>query len=609
MNTSGIKPSISPKLCFRLIMFLFGGIYFITAIGNHYFFRTTNEDYGVYNFAFWDYSHFHVSKLSVLYYSKMTLMQDHFSLTLMYFVPVYWLLNWLTGTYTLVLIQAAMLLAGAWATYKVVTLKTADAWLGIGALLYYFLLQGHFSAFEGDFNITVVASSFIPLFLYYFELKKYLVATTFFVLAIFSKENFPLWFISILPVVMMWHYKDKKILAICLAYIFAAVFYFVLVFKVIIPHFESAGRPYNLFNYSALGQTPFDAVKFIIHNPIETLELFFTNQNGNPFYNGIKKEFYLVYFISGGFMLLFRQRYLIWFIPIVAQKMLNDLPIRWSIELHYSIEVATMMPLAVFFIVATLKNKKIQYVLTVVICILTLGTSWYKMNINNRALKWDNPVKENVLDTDFFRPGFNAGDLHKALSLIPADAKVSASATIVPHLAQRKSIYEFPQIDDAEYIAAYTFRDYYLLTPAEYDASLYQYVFSPDWKIIADVYPLIILKKEPGKHNGLKGYDSITCGVEKLSPDKQHFLASDGQLIDNINTRDSTKAHNGRYSVMLTKDKPYSMTFRDKNISTGDLLQINAWRYSEDKKNGALVISSGTDYLLSVDTIGKDSLG
>jgi hypothetical protein len=95
-----------------------------------------------------------------------------------------------------------------------------------------------------------------------------------------------------------------------------------------------------------------------------------------------------------------------------------------------------------------------------------------------------------------------------------------------------------------------------------------------------------------------------------LSSDGEHFKASDGQLVDNVNTRDSLTVHEGKYSVKLTKEKSFGMTFRNKNIKTGDILQVSVWRYSANKHNGTLVISCDKNfYQASSDIIEEDSKG
>jgi uncharacterized membrane protein len=589
-------------------MSVFAVIYCTTTIGDHFFFRTTTFDYGTYNFAFWDYSHFHISKCPVYYYQDMNFLQDHFSLTLMYYVPVYWLLNWLTGTYTLGIIQVAMLLVGGWATYRLIIVKTSDKWLGIAALLYYFLLQGHYSTFAGDCNVAVISAAFIPLFLYYFEFKKYFVASVFFVLALFSRENIPLWFISILPIVMLWHRKDKKILAICSVYVFISALYFILLFKVIIPHLETAQKHYSLFNYSALGDTPYQALKYILRHPINTFKLFFINNSGSIQFDNVKKEFYLVYLISGGFVLFFRPQYFIWFIPLVAQKMLNDQPIRWSIEWHYAIEVVTMLPIAVFVIVSTLKNKKSRYFISVLICLMTLVVTARKMGVNHRSISWSNTVKENVFNPKFFTAGFNVNKINKALALIPPDAKVSASASILPHLAQRDHIYQFPKINDADYIAAFSFYDYFEVPRDVYNAEFYKYVFSPEWNVIVNEPPFILLKKER-RTTGVNELDSITCNNEASTPDEKFLIASNKALVYSPDTRDNSRVRHGKYSCRLTKQSPYGMTLCDSSYTAGTVLAISVWRYSENNE-GNLVMSCGKDLYQIVDVpVGHDSLG
>jgi uncharacterized membrane protein len=596
-------------------MLLFALLYYATAIGNHYFFRSAAFDYGTYNFAFWDYAHFHVSKCPVYYKENMSFLQDHFSLTLMYFVPVYWLLNWLTGTYTLLLIQISMILVGGWATYKLAILKTADEWLGIGALLYYFLLQGHFSAFVGDCNVAVISASFIPMFLYFFESKKYIVAAIIFLLAILSRENMPLWFISLMPIVMLWHRKERKIIIACTAYILVSFLYFVLLFKVIIPHLETPDKKYSLFNYSALGLSPFDAFKYVLHHPFNTVKMLFTNTTGDASYNNVKKEFYLVYLISGGFILFLRPQYFIWFIPLLAQKMLNDETGRWSIEWHYAIEVVTMLPIAVFIILSSLKNKWLRYSISLIVCILTFGVTWNKMNAKNHALPFSPTVKENIFDTAFFKPACTVKEVNTALSLIPPDAIVSASASILPHLAQRKAIYVFPKTHDdlygdAQYITAFSYFEYGdpTVNNNQYNNAFYKYLLSPEWTILSYSKTFLLLKKQP-RPVIYKATDSIFCNNETSSADNMHLIASNGSLVFSKGTRDSSKTRLGKYSCMLTENNPYGMILNDSTLNQGTIVAATIWRYSGNKK-GVLVVSDGKNlYHASEESEITDPLG
>lgn len=596
-------------------MALFGSLYCTMSVANHYYFRSTAFDYGPYNYAFWEYSHFHLTACpmyKVFAPQDINFLQDHFSLTLMYLVPFYWLLNWLTGTYTLLILQTAFILWGAWAIYKLINLKTGDGWLGIGAVLYYFLLQGRYSAFDEDCNIIIMCSCFVPVFLWYFESKRFIAAAVIFVLAVFSREDMSLWFPFIFVVLIIWHWKEKKLVYTCLAYIVASVICFVLIFKVFIPLIQTKDRAYDLFNYSALGDDPYHALIFIIKHPFDTFGLLFKNHSGDWQNDWVKAEFYFVYLLSGGFVLLYRPKYLIWFIPLIAQKMLNDDPIRWSIESYYAVQIVTLLPIPVFLILADLKSKKWSYSLSAIVCILALMITYYETDKTNRRLgAYSNPVKRNIFAKDFFAPAYDAKAIHKYLAMIPADASVSASASILPHLSQRKHIYEFPNVQDAQYVAVFTFHDFYGVSGEVYENALFGgNVFNQEWEIIANQSPFMLLKKVNGPAKVFK-YDSVTCNAEMESPDKKHLIASDKELLDiDGETLDSERVHSGKYSIKLTRDKAFGMTFRPNYVDAGDVLCVSIWRYSEKKDTGMLILSRGSDfYVPSAKGVNRNSAG
>ena len=491
-------PLSKKVLC--LIMLIFGTLFYTTFIANHYYFRTYTFEYANYNFAFWDYSHFHISA-NPLYYvwniGQRTFLQDHFSFLLMYLVPVYWLLNWLTGSYTLVIIEVTLILVSAWCTYRLIKLKTNDEWLAVISVLYYFLLQGHYSSFSSDCNLYTMAFCLVPIFILCFELRKYITALILLIMILFSREDMSLVFVFIFIILGIWHWKEKKIVGYCMAGILISIVYFILLFKVFIPMVETSQAHYELFQYSALGNTPWEAFLHCIRHPIDTFKLLYQNQLTKHSYDGVKREFYMVYLISGGLLLFLRPRYLIWFIPILAQKEFNDTPARWGIIGYYCDGIITLLPISIFLIISIVKIKWIRYSISAVVCILALSVTYYKMNPNNRA-DWDDTGKENIFAPGFFHPKYDAKKIHDDLKLIPCDAKISASSSILPHLSQRRYAYNFPDVEDAEYIAIFTFKDNYLTDESTYSKMLNSYISNPAWKIIAYDSPFMLLKKIKG---------------------------------------------------------------------------------------------------------------
>ena len=595
-----------------LILIVFGLLLFFMAVANHYFFRTVTYDYGTYNFAFWDYSHFRISKGTL---TPGTFLQDHYSFTLMYFIPLFWLFNWLTGTYTLILIQYTMILIAAWFSYKLVMMKSKDPWLGIGTLLYYFVILGRYTTMSCDSNLAVISSCMIPIFLYFFELKKFLISFIILILALLSRENIPIWFVFIFIVLMLEHRKDKKILLFSAIGILISVLYFILLFKVLIPSIETAHQQYALFNYSALGANPGEALTFIFKHPVEAVKMFFINHLKDPAYDGIKYEFYWVYILSGGFILFLRPKYLIWFIPIVAQKMLNDSFVRWGISTYYSIEIVTLLPLSVFLVLSEIKSRYFRYGLAAAVCIITIYVTLYKLNPANCRVEWGaNPAKERIYDKDFFKAPFDIKKVNKLLAIIPPDAKVSSSDRILPHISQRQFIYLFPTVEDAEYIVFSMLIDNWMLSHETNEQKRNEYLSNPNWEIIASEYPVVLLKKIQKPNDVLKritliGEKSIKCDFESIDEVKKHILFQNNERADTLLKRTSEKAHNGQYSLKLTKENPYGISYNFKDVIEAHYIQISVWRYSNSSQN-QIIASCGSDFYQSSRTITeKDSSG
>jgi uncharacterized membrane protein len=595
-----MKLRINKKQIPYLILTFFGLLLFFMGIANHYFFRTVTYDYGNYNFAFWDYSHFRISSMPTY---PGNFLQDHFSFTLMYFIPVYWLLNWLTGTYTLIIIQYSLIMVAAWFTWKLVLFKTENFWLGVGVLVYYFVLLGRFTTFSCDVNLAVLSACFIPVFLYVFEKKKYLAAFIILILSLLSRENIPLWFIFIFIVLIIQHRKDKKAVLFSVAGIVISLVYFILLFKVFIPSIETAEKQFTLFNYSALGATPGEAFLFALKNPVETIKLFFINHLNDPAFDRVKAEFYIVYFISGGIVLLLRPQYFIWFIPIVAQKMLNDSYIRWGISTYYSIEVVTLLPLSVFLTLASLKSSKLQNILSILICAATLSMTIYKLNAANVEIPWTlNPSKEKVYYKGFYQSAFNLKETHKLIKTIPPKAKVSASDHLLSHLAQRQSIYLFPDVKDAEYIFFSVYDNYFMLSHMENEKRRNEYLFSPEWEIIAKEFPVFLLKKKgtdatESKHivdlNFQK--DTIICGYEKVDSVNNIVFFNDSTPAVHIKKIDTNISKCGNASLMLDAENQYGTTVKFEDAENMEYIYATVW-YKSVADHANIVASCGSRF-------------
>lgn len=597
-----------------ILLTFFGLLILFIGMANHYLFKTFTYDYANYNFAFWDYSHFRISQLPTF---RGNFLQDHFSFTLMYFIPVYWLLNWLTGSYTLIIIQNALILTAAWYSHKLVKLKTGNIWLTSGVILNFFLLFGRYSSFGTDVNLAIMSACFVPIFLYYFEIRKYTISFIILILSLLSRENMPLWFIFIYIVLILNRPKDKGVVLNSVVGIVVSVVYFILLFKVFIPAIETPGVEYALFNYSALGETPGEAISFILRNPVESVRMFFVNHLDNPEYDKVKFEFYMVYLVSGGFVLLTRPQYLIWFIPVVAQKVLNDDFFRWGLATYYSAEVVTLLPLSVFLALSSFKRQKWQTAMAILTCALTLGMTIHKMDSSNHQVPWTfYKQKIKFYSKEFYKTPFNVRNVNRLLRTIPKNAKVSASNVITPHLAQRQHIYFFPTVNDAEYVVFSLFDNNYLMSEEENNRHRNNYLNSPDWKVIGQEYPVFLLKKVipedadfyPGQINEFRT-DTLFCDFEMVDSVKNHVLFSNRQKADTILNLSHEHFRSGRSSVRLTPSNPYTHGVHPGRMESLDQLEISVWYLGKDDQ-AFIVVDNGTNlYTNSNKTDSIDSAG
>jgi uncharacterized membrane protein len=482
------------QLIFWAVFGAFAFIYTGVVVLNHYFMRTFALDYGFYNQAFWDFAHFRNNSNTVFEPRLDSYFQVHPAFTLPLLSPLYWIFSPVFGTYSLLIIQSIFIMAGGYATYLLIKRKTNNFIIALLAFIHYCLLWGHFTALASDYTDTTVAASVVPFFFLFFDKGKYFLASLVFIFVILCKENMPIWFLFI-SVALLFIYKERKArIMACITGVFSLL-YLIFLFKVLIPYFENPHLPYWSFAYSALGENPADAVLYIFKHPVETLKLLFVNHSGDPTYDGIKKEFYMVFLISGGFLLILRPVYFILFIPLIAQKMFNDSYIRWGIMGFYTIEVVSILSLAVFMATIWIKNNYVKYALYTAVCISTLAVTSKKMD--DRTSKWYDPGKENLKSAAYYNSINDVRKIRKQIQeVVPADANVAAMQDIVPHLSFRKNISIFPYVRDADYIIFLMNGHTYPLTVDQFTRESGKYLASPDWKVLFQDDPLIVLKRK-----------------------------------------------------------------------------------------------------------------
>ncbi|HKR06636.1 MAG TPA: DUF2079 domain-containing protein, partial [Bacteroidia bacterium] len=461
--------------------------YSILSLLNHYYFKTYALDLGVYTNALYDYIHFQWNDSCVFKENAENLLADHFDLYLMIFSPLCLVFK----TYTLLIVQVISVLAGGIGIYKYFTVVNNK--LALYATVYFYLFYGIYTALAFDYHSNVVAAMIVPWFFYFFKQKKYAASSIAFVFILISKENISLWIAFICLGLLFEFRKDKISIRYLFIFFSITVMYFIFVVEVIMPGLSRNGI-YPHFNYSHIGNSPSEALKYLIIHPSETIKTLFVNHTNNPAGNYVKAEMHLLVLFSGLYMLFFKPYYLIMLIPIYFQKLFNNNISMWGINGQYSIEFIPILTIGAFSVLNEFKNMKRAKITAIVVltgCLIsTIRVMDHTVFINTDT------DRIRIYKADHYKGKYNADLVHEQLNNIPETAIVSAQYPFVPHLALRDNIYQFPIIKDAEYIVYSLKENTYPISRKEFNSKTDALLISGEWLIHFNNEDIVILKRK-----------------------------------------------------------------------------------------------------------------
>ncbi|MCF8228419.1 MAG: DUF2079 domain-containing protein [Bacteroidales bacterium] len=427
-----------------LVLLVFGTLYSLISLYNHWNFRTGTHMMGTYLNAMYDYLRFSFNDMGTMGEVRNNLLANEFDLYLIILSP----LTLLFGTYTLIIVQIAAILFGGVGVYRYLDLISRSRKVPLFGTLHFFLFFGIFSALYQEYHSMVVAGMFIPWFLYSFKMEKYGNAMVWIAIMLIAKETMAIFLVFVFLGMIFEYFRDKKATARLVVFALISYLYMMVVGGMITPMLSAVdGHP--LFGYLYIGDNMIAAFKFILGHPIATFKFLLMNHTGNPAFDDIKKEFLIYVFLSGGFLLFARIRYMVMIIPLFFLMLLHDNPERWSVYSYSSALFAPIISIGAFHYIDSIEWRKnrvavsiILLGVTVLITMLLMESTVYPGKKEKIAV-YKNEHYEQPLGTDSIPLHFKK---------IPGNAIVSAQSEFLPHLALRDNIYKFPLIQDARYI-------------------------------------------------------------------------------------------------------------------------------------------------------------
>jgi len=378
------------------------------------------------NFDFGIFSHiFHYMKDSFIPYSTcerdmlLSHFAVHFSPILYVILPIYFIFS---SPITLQVLQALLLCSGIIPLIKLCKhYKLSNKIIVLVSILYCFypaLSTGTFYDFHEN--------AFLPLLLlwifYFFEKKKNIPLYIFTLLTLMVKEDAALYLIifSLYLLISRKKYKTGfKILIVSLLY-FLVVTYFMKKFGLGI----MSDRYENLiFDNSGL----VGAIKTILLNPGYVLTQLLSNPSNN--FDKIVylfKLFMPVMFIP--FITKKTSRYIL-LVPILI-NILTNYVYMYDINFHYSYGILAFI---FYLLILNIKDmNKDKLIIFSTLSIIITFICYYSFVIPT--------FKNNILDYKYNKENYKL--IKKTLNAIPKDKSVSSSTFYLPHLTNRKELYE-----------------------------------------------------------------------------------------------------------------------------------------------------------------------
>ena len=387
--------------------------YAVAAIFRHDRFGSNAYDLGIFDQYVWSVSRFSLGPNTVL--RLPTALGDHFHPIVWTLAPLYWIWSdprMLLGAQA-VLLAAASLPIFVWARERL-GMPPAFAFQ-IAYLVFWGVLGGDIF----DFHEVAFAAPIVSVALYALLTRRDVLLVAITVLALLTKEDLALTFAAIGVYVAVVQRRWKfggAIVAGCIAA-------FALLIKVVLP--ALADQPYSHWSYTALGSGPGSALKHLVAHPVDSVRTFFSPATKrNALFN-----------LFGTWLFLpLASPLLIVMVPTLAERFLSSTPSYWAQGFHYSLVIAPMLAFAAIDTTERIARLApawrpwLAYAAAGAVVLAGLAFTFHRIR----------PLDELRREPS----ALAASSIESCLRTIPPKASVSATSALVPHISERRSVYQ-----------------------------------------------------------------------------------------------------------------------------------------------------------------------
>ncbi len=389
-------------------------VYSFLALFRHYRFQTAGIDLGFYDQIIWNISQGRTPFSSLM--GPANAFGDHFDPILALIAPLYWVFP---GAGLLLVIQPFLAALSAVPVFMFAKrrLGRLPAYLWTAA---YVVFWGFQSAIAADFHPDLFAAAFIAFAIEFIDRRKWTGAFICLGLCLLEKEDMGLllFFFGVYLLFLRQWKKGAACMALGMAGFFITVMF-------LLPYLGQTTRYPKTF-FSHLGNSNWEYVQTVLSHPLLVVKLCFSNTE--------KIMTMACSYLACCGMIFFSPLLVLTF-PIFLERMLSNYEHHWSMGYYYSVTLAPILFMGGLDGIFRLSRNrglaaKKKLVRAVSAMVLVLGLVSVPIF----------PLRD-LMRAKFYRHQPWVKEGYQALALIPADAKVIAQDTIIPHLSHRREIY------------------------------------------------------------------------------------------------------------------------------------------------------------------------
>ena len=461
-----------PLLC----LWSLAGAYFmvmsVVVVRRHLSLNSHAFDLGIFDQALWALTHGEGLWSSIL---GRHLLGEHFS-PVMYAVGLGYRL-WPDPMYLLVL-QTAVLAAGALPLWWLVRQELGSPHWALLFSFLYLCYQPVRNVNLYDFHEIALTTPLLLGAFYYLNKRRYVVFAAFLLTALLCREEITQIMLVFGCYMMLAH--GRRWIGASVA--ISGVILFLVLILAVIPHFRGGPYPF-LERYSYLGLSIPEILGTLLMHPLHVLQHVVTRA---------KLEYAWRVFAPLAFLSFLSPVHLLLALPTFLQNILSDFSAQYSIDFQYTAPLTPFVFVSAVFGLKNLLTHHAQFSrysrwtrrvgpIPVAVILLILMLVHFGESPASQLRRFAPNSHERFVRFDF-------------LPRIPATASVSAQDALVPHLAHRARINQFPAVHDADYVVLDSSGPTWPVDGLTYLAKVWE-LLSGRYRVDFARAPLLLLRK------------------------------------------------------------------------------------------------------------------